>query len=123
VFWVEYQSLTDVMNFYRCDPLKVLGLKTGEKPLVRIIRIRQMLDPGTYRRFRLNVYRLHCQFVSGNDRRAAYDYFMLLCGPLPVEAQGRLPDGGVSALGDDGSLLYSASGNFAPAASEQVCRS
>jgi hypothetical protein len=105
VFWAEYQALTDVMNFYNTDPMAVLGLTTAGRPIVRGVRIRLMLDPAAYRRIRRNFYRVHCQFVSGNDRRAIYDYYMLICGPLPVERQVRSPDGAVSAIGPDGALL------------------
>lgn len=104
-FWAEYQALTDPMNFYKTDPMAVLGLPACGRPVVRIVRIRDMLDPAAYRRIRRNFFRVHCQFISGNDRRAPYDYFMLLCGPLSVERQVRSPDGAVSAIGPDGALL------------------
>jgi hypothetical protein len=98
VFWVEYQCLTDVMNFYKTDPIAALGLNILGRPVVRVVRISQMLDPVVYRRIRHNFYRVHNQFVSGNDRRTAYDYFMLICGPLSVEHQVSLPDGIASAM-------------------------
>jgi hypothetical protein len=104
LFWAEYQALTDVMNFYKTDPIAEMRLATAG-PLVRIVRIRHMLEPAAYRRIRRNFYRVHCQFVSGNDRRTAYDYFMLLCGPLSVERQVRLPDGAASAIGENGALF------------------
>ena len=104
IFWGEYQALTDVMNFYKSDPVAALGLP-GSGPLVRVVRISRMLQPQTYRRFRRNFFRVHCQFVSGNDLRAAYDYFMMVCGPLSVESQVRSPDGAVGAIGSGGDLL------------------
>jgi len=107
VFWAEYQSHIDPLNFYNTDPVAETGLKATGRPVVRIVWIRNMLDPLTYRRIRRNIYRVHCQFVSGNERRAAYDYFMLLCGPLSAEHQVRLPDGAPSAIGEDGALLAS----------------
>jgi hypothetical protein len=61
------------------------------------VRVKAMLDPAAYRRIKRNLFRVHNQFVSGNDRRAAYDYFMLLCGPLSAENQARSRDGGGSA--------------------------
>ena len=64
-----------------------------------------MLDPAAYRRIRRNFFRVHCQFVSANNRRTAYDYFMLLCGPLPVERQVCSLDGAASAIGPDGTVL------------------
>ncbi len=105
VFWAEYQALTDVMNFYKTAPMAALGLTAAAGPLVRIVRVSHMLDPAAYRRIRRNFFRVHCQFVSANDRRTAYDYFMLLCGPLPVERQVRSLDGAASAIGPDGTFI------------------
>jgi len=87
-----------------------MGLAIRGGPLVRVVRIRHMLNPSVYARMRYDPLRMHCQFVSGNNRRAAYDYFMLLCGPLSVERQVRSPDGAASAIGPDGALLEAASG-------------
>jgi len=58
-----------------------------------------------YQRIRLHFFRLHCQFVSGNDRRTSYDYFMLVCGPVTAKSQTLAPDGAVSMIGNDGALL------------------
>jgi hypothetical protein len=105
VFWVEYQALTDVMNFYKTNPVAAMGLDVPGRPMVRIERIRKMVQPARYRRIRRNFFKVHCQFVNGNDRRAAYDYFMLVCGPLPAECHVRYADGAVSAIGADGAFL------------------
>ena len=78
------------------------------EPIVKLVEIGQMLEHAVYRRIRLNFYRLHCQFVSGNERRAAYDYFMLVCGPLPAEQQARLREGAALEIGDNGRLLHAA---------------
>ncbi|WP_112664320.1 hypothetical protein [Microvirga flavescens] len=104
IFWVEYQALTDVMNFYKTNPVAEMGLDVAGRPIVRIERIRRMVHAPRYRRMRRNFFKVHCQFVSGNDQRAAYDYFMLLCGPLSVERQVRYADGAMSAIGSDGGL-------------------
>ena len=85
VFWGEYQSLTDVMNFYRTDPVRSLGLTAGRPPFVRLVRFRSMLSPAGYRRLRRNFFRVHCQFIRANDCRASYDYFMFVCGPLAAQ--------------------------------------
>lgn len=58
-----------------------------------------------YRRIRLNFYRLHCQFVSGNDKRASYDYFMLVCGSVSAKSQTLAADGALSIITEDGTLL------------------
>jgi pimeloyl-ACP methyl ester carboxylesterase len=104
-FWVDYQSRADGLNFFKVDPVAESGLKATGRPVVRDAHIREMLDPIFYRRLRRNFYRLHCQFVSGNERRASYDYFMLFCGPLLAEHKVHLPDGARSAIGENGALL------------------
>jgi hypothetical protein len=103
VFWVEYQALNDVMNFYKRDPLRELRLE-GRGPVIRTIRFNRMLDPAAYARIRRNLFRLHCQFISGNTLRAPYDYFMLLCGPFQVEDIVDAPEGAVNWLRDNGAL-------------------
>jgi hypothetical protein len=93
------------LNFYKTDPVEKSGLRPTGRPLVRLVQISQMLDPIAYRRIGRKIYHLHCQFVSGNDRRYTYDYFMLLCGPLSTERQVRLPRGACLEIGEDGALL------------------
>lgn len=115
VFWAEYQALTDVMNFYKTDPVAEMGVVAPIHPTVRIVRIKQMLEPDIYRRIRHNLFRVHCQFVSGNDRRAPYDFYMFLCGPLSAEQQVRMPEGAASAIDASGAL-------HAPQASEAPAR-
>ena len=104
VFWGDFQAISDVMNFYKRDPLTAMNLPAREVPLVRMVRMRHMLDPAVYKRIRYRPLRMHMQFVSGNNLRNAYDYFMLVCGPLSVERQVR-GDGALSAVGLDGALL------------------
>lgn len=108
VFWGDYQAISDLMNFYKRDPLTAMGLPTRDVPLVRMVRIRHMLDPAVYKRIRYRPLRMHLQFVSGNNLRNAYDYFMLVCGPLSAERQVR-GDGALFAIGADGALIEGAS--------------
>ena len=108
IFWGDYQAISDIMNFYKRDPLSAMGLPTRNVPLVRMVRIRHMLDPAVYKRIRYRPLRMHLQFVSGNNIRNAYDYFMLVCGPLSVERQVR-GLGALSAIGPDGALIEGAS--------------
>ena len=103
VDWAEYQALNDVMNFYRSEPLKALGL-SGKAPVVRFVRFRSMLEPAYYRRIKRNFFRLHCQFISGNDRRSRYDYLMTICGPFGLMALAKSPDGAQGWVGETGNL-------------------
>jgi hypothetical protein len=103
VFWVEYQALNDVMNFYKREPLAELQLP-GQGPLIRTVRFSRMLDPEAYARIKRNLFRLHCQFISGNTKRDAFDYYMLLCGPFRLEDQARSPDGAINWISTDGHI-------------------
>lgn len=115
LFWADYQARSDVMNFYRSDPLPLMGLAKTDSPLIRSVSIRRMLDPARYPRIRRNWYRMHCQFVRGNDRRAPYDYFMFTCGPLDAERQARLKEGAMHAFDTEGRVLDPASSTQASA--------
>ena len=105
VYWVEYQALVDIINVYKVDPVVALGLPPAGKPIVKIIRIRLMVEEHTYRRFHLNFLRIHRQAVMGNERRYFYDYYMLCCGPIALGGSGRNPDQAVAAFAADGALI------------------
>jgi hypothetical protein len=105
VFWGDYQARVDIMNFYGTHPAAEMALAAGAGPVVRLVEIGRMLEHAIYRKMRLRFFRLHCQFISGNDRRADYDYFMLVCGPLTAEYQTRSPDGAQGVIGQDGALV------------------
>ena len=107
IFWGDYQARVDIMNFYNTDSMAEMGLPTKNGPVARQVEFGRMLEHATYRRIRLRFYRLHCQFISGNDRRAPYDYFMLVCGPVSAKSQTLAPDGAVSMIGEDGALVTS----------------
>ena len=105
IFWGDYQARIDLMNFYNCQPMAEMGLSVENEPVVRLVEIGRMLEHATYRRFRLDFFRLHCQFVSGNDKRASYDYFMLVCGPVSARSQTLDAKGAISMIGEDGALM------------------
>ena len=86
IFWTEYQARRDPISFYKYDPLALRAFEAnaaGQKPWVRLVGMKDMLSPETFERHKLNHMRLHYQFVMANERRASYDYFMLLAGPAP----------------------------------------
>ncbi|HMH04989.1 MAG TPA: hypothetical protein VK556_12390 [Candidatus Udaeobacter sp.] len=105
IFWGDYQARIDIMNFYGTDPMAEMSLSTEHGPVVRLVEFSRTLERAMYRRIRLKFYRVHCQFISGNDRRAPYDYFMLVCGPVSAKCQTVAADGALSMIGDDGALI------------------
>jgi Alpha/beta hydrolase family len=105
IFWGDYQARVDIMNFYDINPMVEMALPPKGGPVVRLVELGRMLEHAVYRRIRMRFYRLHCQFVSGNDKRAPYDYFMLICGPVSAKSQTLAPDGAISMIQEDGSLV------------------
>jgi pimeloyl-ACP methyl ester carboxylesterase len=107
ISWIDCQSRKDVMNFWDFDPVAGIGVRVDAarcNPLVWKLRFREMLSPEFYKRLRLNFFRMHYQFIMANDRRAPYDYFMLMCGPLPVATWARSYGAVMAAFAEDASL-------------------
>jgi hypothetical protein len=77
-------------------------------PIIRRVQIHQMLSGPTLRRLRFSYMRLHYQFVMANERRAAYDYFMLTCGPAPFQHAVTRPDGPADLYDADGAYVAGA---------------
>ncbi len=83
VNWIECQAHTDVVNFYKTDPVAAMHLHSNRAdafPQVHVVRVREMLQPETYKRFKFNLFRVHYQFIMANTKRYAYDFFMVCCG-------------------------------------------
>ena len=83
--WVEIQCLTDAINFYKTNPVSDIGLKPkpgGAIPIVRTVKVRDMLQPDTYARIKRNLFRVHYQYVFANTKRYWYDFFQICCGPI-----------------------------------------
>jgi hypothetical protein len=107
VKWIDSQSRKDVLNFWDFDPVEGIGVHVGGarcNPLLWKVRFRDMLSAELYRRIRLNFFRLHYQFIMANDQRAPYDYFMLVCGPVPVASWAKDPTGVLAAFAADAAL-------------------
>lgn len=109
LYWVEFQALVDIINVYKVDPVVALGMPATGKPVVKIFRIRKMVEEHTYRRFHFNFLRIHRQAVMGNERRYFYDYYMLCCGPLRLRDWVEKADDAVAEFGPDGRLVEASS--------------
>lgn len=103
VIWVDFNALNDVMNFHRVEPMRALGL-TGRPATLCNVRFRPMVSPEYYTKMQRNFFRLHNQFISGNDNRAPYDYFLMMCGPFTMEQIAAAPEGAVPWLDAAGGL-------------------
>lgn len=85
--WVDCQSRKDVMCFANFDPVDGIGVHVGSErsnPLLWRINFRDVIAPQNYNRFRMNFFRVHYQYIRGGDRRAPYDYALLIAGPAAI---------------------------------------
>src|SRR5436305_2551081 len=86
--WIDCQSRKDVMNFYPFDPIAGHDIDVGAErrnPTIVPVRFREIIRPEHYNRFRWKFFRVHFQFVMANERPHAYDFFMIVCGPVPLK--------------------------------------
>jgi hypothetical protein len=105
--WIDCVSRKDVMNFWSFDPVAGVGIQAGAQrcnPLTWPVRFKEVVSPEYYRRLRLSFFRLHYQFIMSGDRRAPYDYVMLVAGPAAVAEWAGNPDRTAAAFGPDGAF-------------------
>jgi hypothetical protein len=102
--WIDCQSRKDVMNFYPFDPITGHGIDVGSakrNPKIVSVRFRDIIKPEHYNVFRWKFFRVHFQFVMANERPHAYDFFMIVCGPVPLSERVAAPDAALAvATGD-----------------------
>lgn len=108
VQWIDVQARKDVMNFWDFDPVMGVGVDAGPQrcnPTIWRVRLHDMLSPDFYRKLSGNYFRFHYQFIMANNLRAPYDYFMLVCGPLPVIEWAKRGNSAVAEFSSDGKCL------------------
>jgi hypothetical protein len=107
ITWIDSQSRADVMNFWDFDPVEGVGARVEGRrcnPLIWKVRFGDMLSRRFYWRIRFNFFRLHYQFIMASDRRAPYDYFLLVTSPVSVLAWARDPNAVLATFAPDGAL-------------------
>lgn len=110
--WAEYQARHDAINFHKFHPVLLRFSEfprppslDGPRPLLRDANIKNMVERENFRRHRWSPMRIHYQFMLANEKRAPYDYFMFVIGPVPFAALVTDRDGAVNRFSADGSLL------------------
>jgi pimeloyl-ACP methyl ester carboxylesterase len=100
--WIDYQSRHDVMNFWPFDPVAGNGIQIGPQrrnPRVVSISFRDLWVPGNFGRRRWRFFKAHFQFLLANERRgAAYDYYLICCGPLDLVTRASQPAEAIAAI-------------------------
>jgi pimeloyl-ACP methyl ester carboxylesterase len=102
--WIDCQSRKDVMNFFPFDPVAGHGIDVGasrRNPTIVPVRFREIIRPEHYNVFRWKFFRVHFQFVMANELPHAYDFFMIVCGPIPLSERMARPEAALAvATGD-----------------------
>ena len=102
--WIDCQARKDVMNFYQFDPIAAHGIRLGPEgrnPTIVPIRFRDLVRAEHYKQFRWQFFRMHFQFVMANEQPNAYDFFMIVCGPVPLTDRMAMPEAALAiATGD-----------------------
>jgi hypothetical protein len=102
--WIDCQSRKDVMNFHPFDPIAGHGIDLGaarRNPTIVPVRFREIIKPEHYKLFRWKFFRVHFQFVMANELPHAYDFFMIVCGPIPLNERMARPEAALAfATGD-----------------------
>lgn len=104
VVWIDFQARKDVVNFANLDMVAGLGVDAGPRqtnPRYWRVPFREVVSPQFYARLRWNFHRMHFQFIMANDRRATYDYFMFVCGPIRLSDWQKDPGGSLARLSRD----------------------
>lgn len=107
VDWIECQARKDVMNFFHLDPIASHGIELGNRrrnPTIVPIRFREMIKPEHYNLWRWQFFRVHFQFVMANEQPHAYDFFMIVCGPVPLRERMNQPGAALAAVTGDGDI-------------------
>lgn len=100
--WLDVQTLTDPIHFYKSHPLTSLGLADSGSVTTMRVRFRNQLDPDRYRRLKFNLFAVHRQFVSGVDRPSEYAFHAILLGPERFETVAARPGLSPGRTGSEG---------------------
>jgi len=83
VTWLEVQSLTDVIHFYKSRVVALSGHPDAPQAEIITIRVKHLLTQERYRRVKRDLLRVHRQYVLHADKRGSFDFTLLTVGPFP----------------------------------------
>lgn len=109
--WIDCQSRKDVMNFYPFDPIAGHGIDVGSErrnPTIIPVRFREIIKAEHYNQFRWKFFRVHFQFVMANERPHPYDFFMIVCGPVPLRDRLARPAATLDIFNKDAAIRENA---------------
>ena len=118
--WIDCRSKKDHLNFWQIDPVEGVGVKLAARhnPLIWPVSLKQMLSPQSYARLKWSPFRRHFQFIMSGDRRASYDYMMLVAGPVAVADWARNAEALAASFAADGTFAGAAPAGAAGAVAQ-----
>lgn len=85
VSWAEFQTITNIVHFYKSDPATALGIKPRRAPIIQRLRFKHIHSAKRYARAKKNFFKMHLLFLKGAQIRNHYDMGMFVQGPFPFE--------------------------------------
>lgn len=82
VLWAEFQTITDIIHFYKSDPAAALGITPLDQPIIRQVRFKNIHIATRYARAKANFFKMHLLFLKGAQIRNPYDMGMFVQGPF-----------------------------------------
>ncbi|HMF66170.1 MAG TPA: alpha/beta hydrolase [Phyllobacterium sp.] len=82
VLWAEFQTITDIIHFYKSDPARALGIVPLNQPIIRQVRFKNIHSATRYARAKTNFFKMHLLFLKGAQIRNPYDMGMFVQGPF-----------------------------------------
>ncbi|MBZ9605126.1 alpha/beta hydrolase [Phyllobacterium chamaecytisi] len=82
VLWAEFQTITDIIHFYKSDPAAALGITPLDQPIIRQVRFKNIHSATRYARAKANFFKMHLLFLKGAQIRNPYDMGMFVQGPF-----------------------------------------
>ncbi len=83
VEWLEVQCITDVVSFYKTNPVEIFGFDTPDKPIHKsFLRFKHQLKKSNYKRIKKDLLRMHRQYVLSSEKIYKFDFIPFVTGPF-----------------------------------------
>lgn len=105
VLWAEFQSLTDIIHFYKTNPVEALHIDGAAKPVISTIKFKNIHSAKRYKRAKGNFFKMHLLFIKGAQMRQAYDIAMFHQGPFPFRDLVTTYRGKAAPLDNEGRMI------------------
>ena len=90
VFWIDFSAPPDGCCFALQDPLAACGVARPEAGVALKVlnpKFADMFEQDLYHKLKQDKFNLHFQYIKASDRTVAYDYFLIVAGPLTLSSR------------------------------------